>query len=535
MTRFARRALAVLSALVLVLPALAGAAQVTILHVNDTHSHLEAIGPKDSQLRGTLGGLTKAATVIAGMKAVHPDALFVHAGDLFNGDAYFAAGIGPGGTPALSVPELTLLNQLQLDVLTLGNHELGLGTSVLAPVLAATQQARRAVLSANLDLTAAGLSGLVTPNTIKVVDGVRVGFFGMTVRDFVAMAGGAPFLGYTTDALRAIAQQQVNDLRVNQHADVVVLLSHLGFEADQDLAAHVDGIDAVVGGHDHLVLAQPRFVQAPDGRDVPIVQAGSFYRWVGKLTLTVEGGQVTGTSYALVSVDGLVPRLPAMATAVQQLQQTIDQRYDEDLWGSRLATALADVAKDAPKRSPLRDSPVGDLIADALRAKGGTDLGLTVDGFLPEGLTRGPLVRDDAFRIVGDGIDPTGAGLGFQLYEIRLTGLNLAIALESALAAGSDFFPEVSGMSFVYDSRRPAGGRLVAVLVGGRPLELAREYGATVDYGLLQGLAFFPDVEFRVARTLDGSEYAAVRDWLAHLRAVLYFSHGRSIDLGFDR
>lgn len=190
------------------------------------------------------------------------------------------------------------------------------------------------------------------------------------------------------------------------------------------------------------------------------------------------------------------------------------------------------MAKDARQGSPLRDSPVGDLVADALRAKGGTDLGLTVNGFLTEGLTRGRLVRDDAFRIVGDGIDPSGGGLGFPLYEIRLDGLNLLTALETALAAGDDFFVQVSGMTYVFDSRKPAGGRLVAAFVRGQPLDPGRIYGATVNLGVVNGLSQFPGVNLAAPpRPLGVSEYAAVRDWMARLKYVLYFSHGRAIDL----
>jgi 5'-nucleotidase / UDP-sugar diphosphatase len=511
---------------------------ITILHVNDTHSHLDAFGQKDRNLDGTVGGLAKAATVIATLRATDPNPLLVHAGDLFNGDAYFAAGIGPGGMPLLVVPELQLLQSLGLDVLTLGNHEFGLGTPTLDAVLwGAFHGTGPSVLTANIDLAAAGLTGLAQPSVVKEVGGVRVGFFGMTALDFLSQ--GAPFLARDVAGTLQLAAAQAAALRAAPaSADVVIFLSHLGFELDQVVAASVPGLDAIVGGHSHTVLSAPVMVPGPvvpgeARRIVPVVQAGSFYQWVGELTLLVEDGEVSLGGYRLVPVDARVPRLPAVAAVVGQLKAAVDQRYGVDLWKEPIALALLDVDKEAPARSPLRDSPVGDLVTDALRARGGTDIALTANGFLTEGLTRGPLVGDDAFRIVGDGIDPAGAGLGFPLYELRIDGKNLLAALETSLALGDDLSLQVSGMSYVYDSRKPAGSRLVDVRVGGKAVKPTRIYRATVNLGVVQGLAAFPGVTLAAQPSpLGTSEYVAVRDYLARLRLVLYFTHGRVIDRG---
>jgi 5'-nucleotidase/UDP-sugar diphosphatase len=139
--------LAVLAAL-LVTPAMGAAStQITLLHVNDTHSHLAPFGPKDASLNGTVGGLTKAASVIAAEKARNPAALFVHGGDLMHGDLFFNEYLG--------VPELQLLQSLGLDAMVLGNHEFDLGPDFLTAVLAATWPAggNFPILSTNLDLT----------------------------------------------------------------------------------------------------------------------------------------------------------------------------------------------------------------------------------------------------------------------------------------------------------------------------------------------------------------------------------------------
>src|SRR5512136_270415 len=101
--------------------------QVTLLHVNDTHSHLAAWGPKDANLDGTLGGLPKAAAIVAEEKATDPNALFVQAGDFMNGDLFFNEHLG--------VPELVLLKSIGLDALVLGNRDFQFGPDFLKSVL----------------------------------------------------------------------------------------------------------------------------------------------------------------------------------------------------------------------------------------------------------------------------------------------------------------------------------------------------------------------------------------------------------------
>jgi len=525
--RQALRALAMLC--LLTAPAFASAAVITILHVNDTHSHLDAIGPKDHRLDGTLGGLTKAAGVISALRATSPNALFVHAGDVFQEDLYFYAALGPGGTPLLSVPELQLLAGLGLDAMAVGNHELHFGSATYAQVLqAAFTGLPRApqVLTANIDLAKAGLAGLVQANTVKEIGGVRVGFFGLTTPD--ALIQDVPFLAATPEALAPIAQAQVDDLH-RQRADVVVCLSHFGLDVDEALASSVAGLDAIIGGHDHAIAVRPVFVRGPSGKRIPIVRAGEFYKWVGKLSLSVEKGRVSFAGYELVPVDAAAPRIPAVAAVVDGLKAGIDQRYGEDFWHERIAFALADVAKDVPDASPQRDAPVGDLVTDALRAAGGTDVALTVNGFFTEGLTRGFLVRDDAFRIVGDGIDPTGIGLGFPLYRIEITGQNLLAALATTSALGGDLFLQVSGLRYVFDSRT---GQLVSAHVHGCPIDPARTYSATVSLGLVAGLGQLPNVQLAAApQPLGITEYEAVRDWMKRLGVVLYLQQGRIVDV----
>jgi 2',3'-cyclic-nucleotide 2'-phosphodiesterase (5'-nucleotidase family) len=258
---------------------------VTLLHVNDTHSYLDAYGPKDRYLDGTLGGMAKAASVIAAVRAHDPNVLLLHAGDVFQGDLFFNAYFG--------VPEFQLMKQLGFDAMAVGNHEFGFGPDVLTQSLAAAYGTDTLpLLSANLDFSGYtppdGLPPLDTwikPSIIKSVGGVSIGIFGMTTPDDVmSMPAPVKILGAYPDtaALLGIAGQQVAALR-EAGAEVVVCLSHLGVIYDQAMAANVPGIDIIVGGHDHYVFERPLVVTNPEGKRTLILQAGNHYRYVGKL------------------------------------------------------------------------------------------------------------------------------------------------------------------------------------------------------------------------------------------------------------
>ena len=454
-------------------------ATITLLHVNDTHSHLDAWGPKDRHLEGTVGGMAKAASVIAAVRASEPNVLLLHAGDVFHGDLFFNQYFG--------VPELQLMKQLGFDAMAVGNHEFDFGPDVLAGSLAAAfGDGTLPLLSANLDLSAyPALETWIRRSMIKQVGGVSIGIFGMTVPDDV-MNSPAPVVilgaGHP-ELLMEIAAQQVADLRT-RGAEVVICLSHLGVLYDRAIAASVPGIDIIVGGHDHYAFERPEVVTNPEGKPTLILQAGSHYEYVGRLRFTLDAGAVKVASYKLLPVDERVQPLPQVQGVVDDLKQGIVARYG-DVYELRLATAVSDLETVTESERPERDSAMGDLITDALRARTGTDIAITANGLISEGIFKGPIVGIDLFRPVSYGYDQA-TGLGLKVATFRIAGAELVKSLETGLAylgVNEDFFLQVSGMSFAYDPRADVGSRvqLQSVRVHGQRLDPYRLYSVTVN------------------------------------------------------
>lgn len=506
---------------------IAGAATVTVLFVSDTHSHLDAVGPRDAALTGTIGGIARAATVIARERGVDPAALVLHAGDFFQGDLFFNAYFG--------VPELQLLAAAGVDAIAVGNHEFDLGPEVLAGALGeAFPDGEVPLLSANLDLSGfPALSAFIRPSTIREVAGVKVGIFGMTVPDDPLMRPDpVQVLGAgDPELLLGLAGAQVVGLRA-AGAQVVICLSHLGYAYDRALAENVPGIDVIVGGHDHLELFEPARVDNPSGGTTLIVSAGSHYRHVGRLRVDAAPSDVRLLDYSLLPLDAGVTPAPEVQAVVEQLKSGIVARWG-DVYGIEVATARRPITKDWD-RGIFRDSPMGDLVTDALRLRTGADIAITANGLISEGLPEGPLVAADVFRTVSYGYD-LETGLGLRVATFDITGAELVHGLEATLAflgISRDFFLEVSGMRFSYDPQEPVGSRVVlsSVRIGHERLSLSRTYSVAVNTGIVVLLPML-GVEVSNVQLLPILEYEAVLDRVRALGTLDARSEGRIREL----
>jgi len=475
-------------------PASAAPQQVTLLHVNDTHSHLDAWGPKDARLDGTLGGLPKAAAIVAAERAVDPGVLFVHSGDVMNGDLFFNEYLG--------VTELQLLQSIGLDAFVPGNNEFLLGTSFLKTVLGSTWPGGTGLvpmLGTNLSTTAyAALTPWVTRTLIKDANGVKVGFFGLTYASGSVVVDPGPAAVAAVAALRAAGAQ------------VVICVSHFGMDSARALAGTVSGIDVIVNGHDNAVLEQPEILAQSGGGTTLIVSAGCYYRYVGRLRLSVAGDRITLLDYALQGADENTPVSPSVQVAVDAMKAGIVLRYG-DVYHQQLAWSGRDIAGESDPAKAKRDTPLGNLFTDAYRAVTGTDVAFEASGLLRDALPRGPIVGADVFRSMPFGL-PFGAIVRpYRLVTFRTTGSGLIAVLQATIGMGGDYFPQVSGMRLKYDSRlEPRSQVLVdSVHVGDEKLVPDRLYSVTVTEGVFSVVRNLMPWQDRV--TLDTLAFNAAR------------------------
>lgn len=237
----------------------------TIMHFNDTHSHLEPERAGKSAGRG--GIIERAALVDSVRNAVGKrNFLLLHAGDFNQGTSYYTT---LGGKL-----EVDLVNALGYDVVTLGNHEFDDGIESLTGRLA---RLKCPVVCANYDFSPFELGKYVKPYVIVRRGGLRIGIFGMLtdVTKVVerTIADRLPKLDNVETANRWASY-----LKNEKKCDLVIALTHLGLEnesyMDQDLVRDTRNIDLVVGGHSHTFINDVVYENNLDGRPVPIVQNG---------------------------------------------------------------------------------------------------------------------------------------------------------------------------------------------------------------------------------------------------------------------
>ncbi|HMS65814.1 MAG TPA: 5'-nucleotidase C-terminal domain-containing protein [Ignavibacteria bacterium] len=492
---------------------------VTILHTNDSHSHLDAVGPKNCNLEGTLGGIAKAATVIGMVKQSDQNVLTLHAGDFSVGDFFFNSYFG--------VPELQIMKMIGFDALTVGNHEFDLGPSTLNDVLTAGFEGGSfPVISANLDMTGyPSLTDFIHPYTIKNFGNVKVGIFGMTIPSPLSNS----FPVVINENVAEIAYATVMELQ-GQGCNVIVFLSHLGSEIDKQIAANVPGINFIIGGHDHYVFNQPLVVMNPENKPVYICQAGSYYQNIGKLKFTYKNGKVIFNNYKLIQVNASVPPVPEIKAVIDELKSGISAQFG-NVFKTIDGFALKDMNADNDPNSLTKDTPMGNLITDSYRDKTHTSIGITANGLIAEKIYRGAITSADVFRTVSYGYD-VNTGLDFRLATFDIRGSELIKGLEvglSMIGIDDDFFLQVSGMSFKFNPANAVGERVIlsSVKINFAPLNPTKKYSVTVNEGLLGILTSLGGVEVENIVILPTAEYTGLKDYVRKLRILFYSPEGR--------
>ncbi|MBR5014074.1 MAG: metallophosphoesterase [Bacteroidales bacterium] len=237
----------------------AGAQNLTVIHINDTHSHID---PQRSGEYIGRGGVIEQAAYIDSVRCADGkrNVLLLHAGDYGQGTSYFTE---MGGNI-----EIDVMNAFRFDASCLGNHEFDNGIDELARRL---KNLKNDVVCANYDFSGTVLEDLVQPYTIVRKAGKKIGIIGLlTDVSSVVDSEIAKVLQYQDPA--KVVNKYAEYLRDEKGCDMVICLSHLGYTEDKELAASTVNVDLIVGGHSHTLLHKKQIVKNPEGDDVVVVQ-----------------------------------------------------------------------------------------------------------------------------------------------------------------------------------------------------------------------------------------------------------------------
>lgn len=248
--------------------------KLTVLHTNDQHSRIEPFDSSYSR-NPNQGGFARRATLIQQIRNQEKNVLLLDAGDIFQGTPYFNF---YGGEL-----EFKLMSMMGYDAATMGNHDFDNG---LDGFLKALPNAKFPFITSNYDFSNTILDGKTEKYKIFKKDGIKVGLFGVGI-ELDGLVGKKQYQETKYLNPVEIAQHYADFLRKEKGCDLVICLSHIGFDyrddadkiSDKKLAAQTDNIDLILGGHTHTFLPEPLTFTNKSGKNVLVNQVG----WAGLL------------------------------------------------------------------------------------------------------------------------------------------------------------------------------------------------------------------------------------------------------------
>ena len=248
--------------------------KLTVLHTNDQHSRIEPFDSSYSR-NPNQGGFARRATLIQQIRSQEKNVLLLDAGDIFQGTPYFNF---YGGEL-----EFKLMSMMGYDAATMGNHDFDNG---LDGFLKALPNAKFPFITSNYDFSNTILDGKTEKYKIFKKDGIKVGLFGVGI-ELDGLVGKKQYQETKYLNPVEIAQHYADFLRKEKGCDLVICLSHIGYDyqddadkiSDKKLAAQTDNIDLILGGHTHTFLPEPLTFTNKSGKNVLVNQVG----WAGLL------------------------------------------------------------------------------------------------------------------------------------------------------------------------------------------------------------------------------------------------------------
>jgi len=405
--------------------------KLSILHTNDTHSYLD-----DFARRATLIEKIRKENEQKGIET-----LLFDCGDVFAGSIYFTMYEGQ--------KEAELMNLLNYDAMTLGNHEFDRGSPLLAnffetidfPVVATNiDMSQDSVLCSHVDQTVFSL-------LIKSLgNGERLAIFGLTTMTTTDSA--SPSLQTKFNDPVETAVRTVNKLKA-LGIKTIITLSHLGDDEDQKLAKAVAGIDLIIGGHTHRVIEKPIIINR-EGSLTAITQAGEYGKYVGQLDVTLS------TAGTIKDIKGKLHPINQTITEAPKFKVMIDQIKREKVnVSSKIVGKTAWVLNGEREQLRLGETNLGNLVADAFFYKAKVkdlqpDLAIINSGGIRASILKGLISFGDLINVLP---------FSKTLMLLEVTGQNIKDALEYGL------FPQVSRLQAKFDLNQATGKKLQELLI----------------------------------------------------------------------
>ena len=427
--------------------------KITFLHVNDVYQFMPVDG-------GTRGGLARLITLKKEALKENPNTIFTFGGDTISPSVETLTYKG--------AQMIDAWNAVGIDYAVFGNHEFDLKTPIL---LERMKQSKFQWLGANIfDTETKKIFADTPPFVIREIGGVKIGIIGFLLPETKETSSMGANLEVTDFC--ETAKKYVPEMR-KAGANAVIGLTHLSMAQDKKLAGCAE-FNLILGGHEHTLLQS-------SSNGTPIFKMTADARELGKFNMNFnrQTKRLESIDWEIIPVTDKIADAPEFAVVFDKYKELL-QKLAEPI--GRTAVELD--ARSASNRT--RETNIGDFIADAFRTAANADIGFLNGGSIRADLTYNPgtLTKRDILSILP---------FNNPVVKVEISGKTLREALEHGVARSAEDsepgrFPQVSGMTYKFDDSRPAGSRIIEVLVAGKPINAAKTYTlAATSFVILNG------------------------------------------------
>ncbi|MFP4366040.1 MAG: bifunctional metallophosphatase/5'-nucleotidase [Bacteroidales bacterium] len=502
----------------------------TLLNTTDEHSALLPLPLVDYnhvESNPSRGGYARVSTMVKEIRESKGDEPVM----------LFSSGDVMGGTPFAWLilegfsPEIELMKETGFDAMTIGNHEFDYGPDILAEYFS---RAGYPGYSEQLPLLASNLvipgghplleTGLKDNHLFKLHNGITLGVFGLLGESAYSVASYAEPVGKSD--LLSVAGKQIDELKRNG-ADIIIALTHAGVSEDRELAAKVEGIDIILGGHDHYTSYEPEVVN-----NTYIFHAGNYLRYLGMLEFEWDSGtdelllaNEKNSNPFMIPVDSSIEEDPYIREICLKYLDELNEFVTQHTGGEFTKVEEPIVYSDfeLTRHAPMVETTVGNFVTDAMRLMGEEVTGEKVDlAFQGNGVIRSDIIPGtmewskgkislfDLVTVSGLGSGADGKA-GYPLVSFYITGKEIFNILEiSSLLSqmmGDMYFLQVSGLRYSYD---PGKAFWMRIPFAGTPVPA---YRSVINADLYTGEGIQDDDSYVLLDSEDNRLYHVVTDY----------------------
>lgn len=421
----------------------------TIVHMNDTHSkNKEFITvSKEDGTTNRYAGAARRKTFIDNIKKENENVIVMHAGDTITGSVFSIVYQG--------MDEAELMNDIGVNVSTLGNHEFDFGIEQLNNIIS---NRNFPTIARNVKVKATG-ENYVAPYIITNIKGINVAVIGVLQSEKMNIIQGLDYIDIEEEV--SSLKNLLEGIPLNTTNDMTILLSHAGFDTDKKIAQEIpDTFDIIIGGHTHTLLEKPVII----GKTT-IVQAGQYGEYIGTIDVIFKNGKYAYPNYKINRLDENIKEDETILAKIDKMQLEVDKEFNIEI--AKLPYELTD--ENVRNKSTALGNFVSDIVSSS---QNGIDIALINSGSLRGQLPSGKVTLGNMYEFFP---------FDNLIILTTLNGKDLKNILElSASRRGEGAFLQVSKDCIInFDS----SGKLLESYIKGRTINDNEKYVVAVaDY-----------------------------------------------------